>query len=155
MNILRELRSRFETALEPFTDDPSRFAGMVRVAQDARFGDFQANCAMPLAKHHKTNPRELAAQIVARLDVSDLCEMPDIAGPGFINLRLRDDWLESEVTRMAGDDRLGVPVVNAPRTIVVDFSAPNVAKPMHVGHLRSTVIGDALCRILKFLGHTV
>jgi arginyl-tRNA synthetase len=155
MNILSELRSRFESALRDFADDPAPYVNMVRPSQDAKFGDFQANCAMPLAKQTKTNPRELAAQIVERLEVADLCEEPEIAGPGFINLRLKDNWLQQHVNLIAGDERLGVAKVAQPKTYVVDFSAPNVAKPMHVGHLRSSVIGDSLCRVLNFLGHKV
>jgi len=155
MNLLAELRSRFATALEPFCDDPGEYLAMVRPAQDARFGDYQANCAMPLGKVCGRNPRELADEIVSRLDVADLCEAPEVAGPGFINLRLDDDWLAAEIRRMAGDDRLGHRPVDQPRRIVIDYSSPNVAKPMHVGHLRSTVIGDALVRVLRFQGHQV
>ena len=155
MNILAELRSRFETAIEPLTDDPSTYTAMVRPAGDRRFGDFQANCAMPLANKTGANPRELAAEILARLDVGDLCQPPEIAGPGFINLTLRDDWLEQTLSRQVTDERLGVEPVAEPKTIIVDYSSPNVAKPMHVGHLRSTVIGAALYQILRSLGHQV
>ncbi len=155
MNILAELRSRFESALHSLTDDPAPYVAMVKPAQDSRFGDFQANCAMPLAKQHKTNPRELAANILENLEVADLCDEPEIAGPGFINLRLRDDWLKAETNRRVNDDRLGHVAATAKRKFVIDYSGPNVAKPMHVGHLRSTVIGDALCRILRFVGHEV
>lgn len=155
MNFLAELRQRLATALKPLTSDPAPYLDMLRPAQDPRFGDFQANCAMPLAKQRKRNPREVAAEIVAAWNVADLCEPPEIAGPGFINLRLRADRLTEETNRLITDERLGVPRVEQPRNYVVDFSAPNVAKPMHVGHLRSSVIGDALCRILRFLGHTV
>ena len=137
------------------TADAATYAAMVKPAQDAKFGDFQANCAMPLAKQLKSNPRDTAAQIIAKLEVGDLCHPPEIAGPGFINLRLRDDWLSGYLGQLAGDERLGVPTVKQPQTIVVDYSSPNVAKPMHVGHLRSSVIGDSLCRIMKFLGHRV
>jgi arginyl-tRNA synthetase len=126
---------------------------MVRPSQDPKFGDYQANCAMPLAKLLGRPPRDVAVQIVAGLDVADLCEPPEIAGPGFINLRLRTDWLVRELERAIGDVRLGVAAATEPRTYVVDYSAPNVAKPMHVGHIRSTVIGDSLCRTLRFLGH--
>ncbi len=128
---------------------------MIRPSQDAKFGDFQANMAMPLAKTLARPPRDVAAEIVSRLDLADLCETPEVAGPGFINLRVRDARLAAETARLAGDDRLGVALDSAPRSVVIDFSAPNVAKPMHVGHLRSTVIGDALVRVYRFLGHRV
>ncbi|TWT55789.1 Arginine--tRNA ligase [Thalassoglobus neptunius] len=155
MNILHELQSRFAAALADLTDNPEPFAAMVRPSQDGKFGDFQANCAMPMAKQNGVNPRELALKICERLNVSDLVEPPEVAGPGFINLQLKDDFLLAEVQRSFSDERLGVARVNTPKDIVLDFSSPNVAKPMHVGHLRSSVIGDALQRTLKFLGHRV
>src|SRR5262249_4190996 len=145
--------TRFESALRPLTDRPAEFAEMVKPAQDSRFGDYQANCAMSLAKQSGRNPRDVATDIISRLDVAEMCTPPEVAGPGFINLRLRDDWLDARTNELVGDERLGVSLVARPRTFVVDYSAPNVAKPMHVGHLRSTVIGDALYRILGFLGH--
>ena len=155
MSILQTLKARFEAALTPLCDDVTPLLEMIRPAQDAKFGDFQANCAMPLAKKAGRPPRDLAADIIAALDVSDLCESPEVAGPGFINLKLRDNWIAQRVNEIAGDDRLGVPPTETPRHVVVDFSSPNVAKPMHVGHLRSSVIGDAICRTLKFAGHRV
>jgi arginyl-tRNA synthetase len=154
MNLLFELRQRFAAALTGLCDDPAQWALLVKPAQDERFGDYQANCAMPLAKQRATDPRKLAAEIVARLDLEELCEPAEVAGPGFINLRLRASFLAELANRQAADSRLGV-ANQPPRRIVVDYSGPNVAKPMHVGHLRSTVIGDALCRILRYLGHTV
>ena len=155
MNLLAELRSRLRSALVSFTDAPDSFVDMLKPTADSKFGDFQANCAMPLAKQHKQPPRDLALALVAKLDVADLCEPPEIAGPGFINLRVRTERLAEETAKLCRDERLGVAPVANPRTYVIDFSSPNVAKPMHVGHLRSTVIGHALYRVLKFLGHRV
>jgi arginyl-tRNA synthetase len=132
-------------------------AAIVRPATDPRFGDYQANGVMALAKQHKTNPRKLAEQVVAQLDLSDLCEPPEVAGPGFINLRLKPQYVAEQLLRINTDQRgrLGIDPVPAPQRIVVDFSSPNVAKQMHVGHLRSTIIGDCICRLLEFQGHTV
>jgi len=124
---------------------------IVKPTQEAKFGDYQANGVMALAKKLKCNPRELAQQIVTRLDVSDMCEPVEIAGPGFINFRLKADWLAENLARALSDtERLGIdPADNRPVT-VVDFSGPNIAKQMHVGHLRSTIIGDVISRILEF-----
>lgn len=155
MNLLAELRTRLHRALETFTETPELFVEMLKPTTDGKFGDFQANCAMPLAKQHKQPPRDLALALIAKLDVDDLCDPPEIAGPGFINLKIKTERLAEETAALCRDERLGVAPVASPRTYIVDFSSPNVAKPMHVGHLRSTVIGHALYRILKFLGHTV
>ncbi len=132
-------------------------AAIVRPATDPRFGDYQANGVMALAKQRKTNPRKLAEQVVAQLDLSDICEPPEIAGPGFINLRLKPAYIAEQLRQIHGDPRgrLGMNEVPAPERIVVDLSSPNVAKQMHVGHLRSTIIGDCICRLLEFQGHTV
>ena len=155
MNVLSELRDRFRVVLEPMVDEPGHLLDMVRPAQDPRFGDYQANCAMPLGKRLGRSPRDIAAELVDRLDVSDVCDAPQIAGPGFINLRLKDNWLVQQLEAARHDSRLGVSRVERGRTYVIDYSSPNVAKPMHVGHIRSTVIGDALCRTLRFAGHHV
>jgi arginyl-tRNA synthetase len=136
-------------------DDPSELVSLVRPSQDPKFGDYQANFAMPLGKRLGRPPRDVAAEVVARLSVDDLCEPPEIAGPGFINLRLKTSWLAEQARGAIDDARLGVQPVEQPRTYVIDYSAPNVAKPMHVGHIRSTVIGDSLKRALRFLGHRV
>jgi arginyl-tRNA synthetase len=154
MSILDILKERFCSALAGLVDEPADLLDMIRRSQDPKFGDYQANFAMPLGKRLRRPPRDVAAEVVERLDVTDLCQPPEIAGPGFINLRIKDQWLIERLTSAVNDARLGVPTVLKPRTFVVDYSAPNVAKPMHVGHIRSTVIGDALCRVLRFLGHT-
>jgi arginyl-tRNA synthetase len=155
MSLLRNLQSRFRRALAEFTDQPEPWLEMVRRAQDPRFGDYQANFAMALGKQLNRKPQVLAAEVVARLDVADLCQPPEVAGPGFINLRVQDAWMVKQLMAAVNDPRLGVEPAARPRTYVIDYSAPNVAKPMHVGHIRSTVIGDALCRTLRFLGHQV
>ena len=155
MNILSELRCRFNHALQDSVEGRADLLDMIRRSQDAKFGDYQANLAMPLGKQLGRPPREVAAEILSRLEVNDLCDTAEIAGPGFINLRLRDAWLAEQLQAALRDPRLGVPAVDKPRTYVVDFSAPNVAKPMHVGHIRSTVIGDSLYRTLRFVGHHV
>ncbi|HZJ14638.1 MAG TPA: arginine--tRNA ligase, partial [Chthoniobacteraceae bacterium] len=127
----------------------------VTAATDARFGDYQTNAAMVLAKQQRTNPRQLAQQIIEKLEVSEMCEPPEVAGAGFINFRLKPEWLAERFTALASDPRLGVPMPERKETIIVDFSSPNVAKPMHVGHIRSTILGDALARIATFIGHRV
>lgn len=155
MSLLNEIKSRFSAVLAELSEDPASLLEMIRPAQDVRFGDYQANFAMSLSRQLGKPPREIAGEIVQRLEIADLCLPPEIAGPGFINLRLRDDLIADRVSSIAGDSRLGVCRTSNPRHVIVDFSSPNVAKPMHVGHLRSTVIGDALCRTLRFAGHTV
>ncbi len=122
---------------------------------NAQFGDYQFNGALPLAKANKTNPRALAQSLLEKLDVAGLCEAPEIAGPGFINLRLTREFLESMAAQVLGDERLGVPLTATPRTVVVDYPSPNVAKPLHVGHIRTMFIGDAIARLLRFAGHQV
>ncbi|CAN5854266.1 arginine--tRNA ligase [soil metagenome] len=124
-------------------------------ASDSRFGDYQSNAAMVVAKVLKTNPRQLATALVENLDVADLCEKPEIAGPGFLNFRLTKETLADHLSSLLKDERLGVPTVEKPKRIVIDFSAPNIAKPMHVGHIRSTFLGDTLARISRFAGHHV
>src|SRR6201995_3681851 len=119
------------------------------------FADFQANVALPLGKRLRRPPREVAAELAARLDVADMCAEPQVSGPGFINFTLRDDWIAAEATRMLGDPRLGLAPVASPQTVVVEYSSPNVAKEMHVGHLRTTIVGDAIARVLEFAGHRV
>jgi arginyl-tRNA synthetase len=155
MNLLHFVQDAVRAALTGLAANPDKYVAMVKPAQDARFGDYQANCAMGLAKELGKKPRDVAAEIIGRMPLGDALQQPEIAGPGFINIRLRDDWLAGRLREVARDDRLGVPKAAPPATVIVDFSSPNVAKPMHVGHLRSTIIGDALARLLRFLGHHV
>ena len=157
MRIRNELRRRFADALARALGDEHRDTDpLIRTAGNPQFGDFQANVAMSLGKRLGRKPREVAEQVADALDADDLLvEPPAIAGPGFINLRLSDACLVRELMAMAGDDRLGVAPAARPETVVLDYSAPNVAKGMHVGHLRSTILGDALARVLGFLGHGV
>ncbi len=155
MNLLQLMQDKVAQALTGLVPDPAPYAAMVKPTQDARHGDYQANCAMSLAKMLGKKPRDVAQEIVQRLPLGDELQAPEVAGPGFINLRLRDDWLAVQLQVMAKSDRLGVGVARPAKTIVIDYSSPNVAKPLHVGHLRSTIIGDALKRLFRFLGHTV
>src|SRR3954449_3595039 len=120
----------------------------------SQFADFQANVAMSLAKRIGRAPREVASSLVEHLELADVCDPVEVSGPGFLNLRLRDAWLAAAVTELGADDRLGVPT-QVRQIVPIDYSAPNVAKEMHVGHLRTTVVGDALARTLEHLGHRV
>ena len=124
-------------------------------ATDARFGDYQTNAALVLAKLRGENPRAVAEKIIAHLDVAEWSEAPTIAGAGFINFTLKPAAVAAHAVQLLRDDRLGVSLAETRHRIVIDFGSPNVAKPMHVGHIRSTVLGDALARIAKFLGHDV
>lgn len=136
---------------------PPGFTPTVVIASDTRYGDYQSNAAMVLAKQIKANPRELAAQIQTALEstCADLCEKITVDGPGFLNLTLHPAALAQRLATLTQDPHAGVPLAASPKRIVVDFSAPNIAKPMHVGHIRSTFIGDSLARVARFLGHEV
>src|SRR5579875_3239031 len=125
------------------------------VIRPSQHADFQANVALALARQLRRAPRDVAADLVTALDVSDLCLEPEVSGPGFINLTLRDDWIAGQASGMLTDDRLGTGVPAEPQTVVVEYSSPNIAKEMHVGHLRTTVVGDAIARVLEFAGHHV
>src|SRR5712691_5270366 len=119
------------------------------------FADFQANVALPLGKRLGRAPRAVAGELAGRLDVTDMCAEPEVSGPGFINFTLRDEWIATQASQMLDDPRLGLPPVARPQTVVVEYSSPNVAKEMHVGHLRTTIVGDAIARVLEFAGHRV
>ena len=127
----------------------------LRPATKPQFGHFQSNVALRLANAEGRRPRDVASEIVAKLEIADLCEPPDIAGPGFINFRLRTDVLASAVTDQLADPNVGLEPADRSETVVIDYSAPNVAKQMHVGNLRSTIIGDCLHRVLAAAGHRV
>ncbi|MFO0801930.1 MAG: arginine--tRNA ligase [Gemmataceae bacterium] len=158
MNLLHQLRSLIEPAVSQLAPDPAKLPellGMVKPAANADHGDYQANFAMPLAKQLGKKPHDVAAEFIAKLPANDVTETPTVAGPGFINFRLKPGFLAKAVHEVAADPNLGLLPAAKPRTFVIDLSGPNVAKPLHVGHLRSTIIGDALVRILRSLGHTV
>jgi len=154
MNLLVLLQDRFQAAAGGLVPDTTAIRETIKPTKDAKLGDYQANCAMALAKQLGKKPRDVAADLVSRLDLTGL-EPPEIAGPGFINVRFQREWLAQQLQLLAHDDYLGVPPVGQRKTYVIDYSSPNVAKPMHVGHLRSSIIGDALTRILRFRGHRV
>lgn len=130
-------------------------AGEVTPATDPRFGDYQSNAALILAKQRSEKPRAVAQKIIDAFAACDLCETPTIAGPGFINFTLEPKALAQKTAALLSDDRLGLALTSSPKRIVIDFGSPNVAKPMHIGHIRSLVLGDALARIAAFLGHEV
>ena len=156
MTLPEQIATRLTDALRAELGDalPSDFCAAVTASQDLRYGDYQSNAAMVLAKTARRNPRELAQAMVTRL--ADMLEAEvSLAGPGFINFRVTAKEYAARMQAMLEDERLGVPKTKSPKKLVIDFSAPNVAKPMHVGHIRSTIIGDTLARLARFMGHTV
>ncbi|WP_078084566.1 arginine--tRNA ligase [Microbulbifer mangrovi] len=154
MNIRQQLNDIFQTAMTA-AGIPADCSPAVAPAKKAGFGDYQANGAMAAAKKVGTNPRELAAKIVDNLGDQPMIEKVEIAGPGFINIHLSEDWMGKSLADARADARLNIATIANPQTVVLDYSAPNLAKEMHVGHLRSTIIGDALARLLEFQGHKV
>ncbi len=136
-------------------DDYAGTDPILVLSSNPKFGDYQANMAMGLAKKLGQQPRAIAQSIVDNLDVSAVCEPPQIAGPGFINFIVKPSYLATQLQAMQSDSRLGVPVAATPQRVIVDFSSPNIAKEMHVGHLRSTILGDCIARVLEFRGHDV
>lgn len=154
MNI-RELLSQKVRQAMTAAGIPESYSASVTISKNAQFGDYQANGAMAAAKAMKRAPRDIAAEIISHLDLVDIAEQVDIAGPGFINIKLSVPYLSQLALDIAKDPRLGIPKVPEAQTVVVDYSAPNLAKEMHVGHLRSSIIGDAQVRLMEFLGHSV
>ena len=159
-NVLADIQTilsgRFASAIIAVLGD--KYAAtdpLLKVSSNPKFGDYQANVAMGLGRQLKTKPRVLAEQIVENLDLEDICEDPQVAGPGFINLIFRSDFLIHQLQSLAGDKHLGVVRAESPQSVVIDYSGPNVAKEMHVGHIRSTIIGDCITRVLDALGHRV
>jgi arginyl-tRNA synthetase len=133
----------------------AEYADADAVIRPSAFADYQANVALPLAKRLGRAPLDVAAEIARHLDLEDVCREVDVSGPGFINFTLRDEWIARQAAGLLEDRRLGVPVADPAQNVVVDYSSPNVSKEMHVGHLRTTVVGDAIVRILGYLGHDV
>ena len=154
--ILTLLGARVRAALDDaFGADVAVSEPLVLPTRDPRHGDYSIAAPMGLARVLKQAPLALAERLAAALDVADVAEAPEVVAPGFVNLRLRADWLSARVAELVGDERVGVAPAAKPRTVVVDYSAPNVAKEMHVGHLRSTIIGDALANVHEFEGHRI
>ena len=157
--IVAQLEQAFRAAIQAaFGLDADPIVG---ISQNEKFGDYQSNAAMGLAKRvsditgQKTNPRQIAEQIKSHLKLAEIAEEISIAGPGFVNVRLKPAWLAAQLQQIITDPRLGIPLAPSRETVVVDYSGPNIAKQMHVGHLRSTIIGDAISRVIEFQGHNV
>lgn len=153
---IEQLKTQLEQALvAAFGPELAGTDPILVPASNPKFGDYQANVSLSLSKRLGMPPRTIAEKIVEHLDVAELCLPPSVAGPGFINLTFKPAYLEAQLQAMQQSDRLGVPIVQQPQRVIVDFSSPNIAKEMHVGHLRSTIIGDCIARILEFQGHDV
>jgi arginyl-tRNA synthetase len=151
----KHIELRLQQAVRAILPDAGMAAVLVRPCPDPKFGDYQSNALMSLAKARKMNPRQLATEVLAKLDVSEICEPVEIAGAGFLNFRLKNTMLAQTLKAAARGEHLFFEKAAQPRTVVIDFSSPNVAKPMHVGHIRSTILGDCLARTLRRLGHRV
>lgn len=151
--IYKTIEQRLKAAVTAVLPDAAVDSVLVRPCPDAKFGDYQANALMGLAKERKMNPRQLAMSVVEKLDVTELCEKVDVAGPGFLNFRIKSEAMAQELLMAVQGESLFLEKAAAPRTVVLDFSSPNVAKPMHVGHIRSTILGDCLARAQWLLGH--
>jgi arginyl-tRNA synthetase len=149
------LESRLQAAVTAVLPDADVASVLVRPCPDPKFGDYQSNALMALARARGLNPRAVAGDVARKLDAADLCERVEVAGPGFLNFHLRREAVARTLRAAARGEHLFFTPAAPPRTVVVDFSSPNVAKPMHVGHIRSTILGDCLARVLRLLGHRV
>ena len=153
--IRRQIEQRIQTATLAILPDADAASVLIRPCQDSKFGDYQCNALMALAKARKLNPRQLATDVLAKLDVAEWCERVEIAGAGFLNFHLSKAAIATALQSAARDEHRFFRKTDHPRTIVIDFSSPNIAKPMHIGHIRSTILGDCLARTLRLLGHRV
>ena len=155
-SIIEQLKTRFTQALTTaFGSDLVGIDPMVVPASNPKFGDYQSNISLSLSKQLGQPPRVIAQKLLEHLDVAGICQEPTIAGPGFVNLTVEPSYLEAQLNDIQSNPRLGVEPAKTPQPVIVDFSSPNIAKEMHVGHLRSTIIGDSIARILEFQGHDV
>ncbi|MDJ0732101.1 MAG: arginine--tRNA ligase [Crocosphaera sp.] len=155
-SINEQLTHEFQDALvKSFGENFKEVDPQVGLARDLRHGDYQANIALPLGKKLSKKPREIAQIIINNLSLDNICETPTIGGPGFINLKLKTSYLETQLKSLYNDQRLGIEKIKNFSKVIVDFSSPNIAKEMHVGHLRSTIIGDCIARTLEFLGYQI
>ncbi|MDJ0572557.1 MAG: arginine--tRNA ligase [Pleurocapsa sp. MO_192.B19] len=155
-SILEQLKDSVSQALvAAFGTELADTDPLIAPTNNPKFGDYQSNVALSLAKPLKQNPRAIAQSIIDNLQLEDMCDSPTIAGPGFINFTLKSNYIGRLLREIQPDERLGIPQVQPTEKVIVDFSSPNIAKEMHVGHLRSTIIGDAIARILEFRGYDV
>lgn len=155
-SVINQLNKRFREAIvSAYGPTFENTDPLIRPTQEKRFGDYQSNVCMGLAKQLKQPPRKIAETILSHLKIEDIASTVEIAGAGFINIRLDVNWLEELINQIKAEEHCGVEKVRKPQRIIVDYSGPNIAKQMHVGHLRSTIIGDVIARLLEFLGHEV
>ena len=153
--IMEQISDKVRSAIAKAVPEAADADPLVKAAQDEKFGDYQANAAMGLGKRLKKQPRQVAQLIMENLDAAEMVQPPEIAGPGFINLRLKDEFLASSLESIQTDSRLGIAPEATPKRVVVDFPSPNMAKELHVGHMRPTIIGETIARTLEFAGHDV
>lgn len=156
ITLLDQISTRLQKASQAaFGAEVNGIRPAIVPSNNPTFGDYQTNLALSLSRPLKQQPRSIAEQILQQVDLSDFCEAPEVAGPGFINLRVKKSYVEAELNKLKTDKRLGIARVKSPEKVIVEYSSPNIAKEMHVGHLRGTIIGDSLANVYEFLGHKV